>query len=257
MNEIYLLLNRLGSTDERLEACKCLRRFSSLPPEAVFALEQVSIGSDWRVARAARITLITHRLKLNKIIPKLGWIALVSVGLLAAWFFFKDVTITESLTCQREGPRSAVICIEQPYYFYLIPLPAREIHDVRGVDILVITDNDDLELYNLKLITEGGSVELSSGYSYHYPYKRIMADQITNFVTSETETTLALHDSGYLTGWTVFFLCGPELAIVLVFVVLQGLKRLRERIRLAKNPSHGINSGCGRKGETSFGGRYG
>lgn len=256
MNEIYLLLNRLSSTDERLEVCRRLRRFTDLPREAVFALELASRDSDLRVSRAARLTLITHRLKINKILPVLGWAALISVGLMAAWFFYKDITITESLICQRESPGSAVSCVEQPYYFYLIPLSAREIHDVRGVDIQVITDSDDLELYNLKLITGGGIVELSSGYSYHYPYKRAMADQITNFVTSETETTLALHDSGYLTGWTVFFLCGPELAIVLVFLLLQGLKRLRERKKLANNPSQSINSGLGTKSETDFGGGY-
>ena len=86
MVQINLLIERLKSSNKivRLEAHTRPRRASNLTPEQINALGLAKIDSDPSVAHAAQITLIIQRIKLNKIFPILGWIALVGIGLITS-----------------------------------------------------------------------------------------------------------------------------------------------------------------------------
>jgi hypothetical protein len=242
MNNINLLLERCRSTDKniRLKACKELSRASSLSNEATYALELAALDSEPAISHAARAVLQHHKLK--KILTRLSiWIgAILGAGFIL--FMLYLIGLTSRLTCERVEVRAPVDCVEQVYFFSLIPLYQREFRDVRSAGIHVDTDSEDNESYTVELTTGKETDELEASPSAVYRLKRGMADEINKFISSDTSNSIAFYDHGNLTFGDAMICFGLPLAFLLVGGLIMGLKNLWMRIRPEHNRSGSIHT---------------
>jgi len=132
-----LLLERPGCTDKniRLKACKDLGRASGLSNQVTDSSELSALASEPEVSHAGYTVLQPHKLK--KILTRLSiWMeSILCTGFIL--FMLYLISLTSRLTCERVGLRAPVDCVEQVYFFSLIPLYQREFRDVHSAGIWI------------------------------------------------------------------------------------------------------------------------
>lgn len=121
------------------------------------------------------------------------------------------------LTCERIELGGPVTCSNQTKLLWIIPLGTNEIDDVRGASL---ADTYDAEYcnpcYRVELLTDQGSVPLTTVYTSGYSSKQDAADRINTFVGGVSEGPVVVTEPGLLSAENLLcFLVWVPIALAL------------------------------------------